>query len=121
MADRFIIIKSDGKQTTVMNQTKTANYLKNLINSNRHANLNQSLNDVDAGGKATGDYTFNGKPVKHSSSGIMGVKSVSLFFYIQDGVNYIFAMGEHAGSSSYKLTDYGQPTGDFQKNRTISI
>ncbi len=121
MADRFIIIKDDGKQTSVMNQTKTTNYLINLITKDRHPNLKQSLNDVVRGGNATGDYKFNGHPVMHGSSGTIGVKNVTLFFYILEGVNYIFAMGKHSGSSIYEISDYGQPTGDFQENRKISI
>ncbi|MCH2223800.1 MAG: hypothetical protein MK066_03445 [Crocinitomicaceae bacterium] len=123
MANQIVIIKSDGTQTRPMDQTQAENYLKKLIESNRVANLKQSLNDVTGGtkGKATGKYTFNKHAVLHASSGIMGVKSLSLFYYNLVGDHYIIAMGEHTGSSKYKLTDYGQPKGDFKKNATISI
>lgn len=122
MANQIIIIKSDGMPTNPMDQAQAENYLGNLIGANRVANLKQSLNDVTGGkGKPTGNYIFNTHPVLHASSGVQGVKSVSLFFYDNGGDHYIIAMGEHTGASTYKLTDYGQPTGDFKKNATISI
>lgn len=122
MANQIIIIKSDGTPTNPMDQAQAEKYLGNLIDANRLANLKQSLNDVTGGkGKATGSYRFNGHAVLHASSGVQGVKSVSLFFYDNGGDHYIIAMGEHTGASTYKLTDYGQPTGDFRKNATISI
>lgn len=122
MANQIIIIKSDGTETRPMDQAQAESYLGNLIEKNRIANLKQSLNDVTGEkGKATGDYKFNSHPVLHASSGVIGVKSVSLFFYEDNEDHYIIAMGEHTGPSSYKLTDYGQPSGDFKKNATISI
>lgn len=122
MANQIIIIKSDGTPTNPMDQAQAEKYLGNLIEANRIANLKQSLNDVTGGkGKPTGNYTFNNQPVLHASSGVQGVKSVSLFFYNQGGDHYIIAMGEHTADSTYKLTDYGQPTGEFRKNATITI
>ena len=31
------------------------------------------------------------------------------------------AMGEHTSSTNYKLTDYGQPDGDFEEGKTIAL
>lgn len=122
MSKNIIIIKSDGTATTPMAQAQAEVYLGKLITANRVANLKQSLNDVTGNkAKATGDYTFNTHPVLHASSGITGVKSVSLFLYKQASLFYIIAMGEHVSSKSYKLTDYGQPNGNFKKNATISL
>lgn len=122
MANKIIIIKSDGTPTNPMDQAQAESYLGNLIEPNRMANLKQALNDVTSGkGKATGNYTFNTHKVLHASSGVTGVKSVSLFFYDNAGDHYIIAMGEHVTSNTYKLTDYGQPTGDFKKNATITL
>ncbi|MFB6457941.1 hypothetical protein ACE38W_21905 [Chitinophaga sp. Hz27] len=122
MANQIVIIKSDGTSTQPMNQAQAESYLGNLITADRIANLKQALNDVTGGkGKPTGKYKFNNFPVLHASSGVIGVKSVSLFFYDNGGNHHIFAMGEHVAASSYKLTDYGQPAGDFKKNATITI
>lgn len=122
MPNQIVIIKSDGTPTQPMDQPQAESYLGNLIEANRLANLKQALNDVTGGkGKATGAYQFNGNPVLHASSGTTGVKSVSLFFYDANTNHYVIAMGEHTSSTTYKLTDYGQPSGDFAKNKTISL
>ncbi|MEO9384367.1 hypothetical protein [Chromobacterium phragmitis] len=123
MTDKIIIIKSNGEPTTAMDQPQAEEYLGNpkLITRNRLANLKQALNDVTSGkGKATGTYRFNGHPVLHASSG-NGEKSVSLFFYDENGDHYIIAMGEHVSSTSYTLSDYGQPDGPFRENATIAL
>jgi len=122
MSNKVIVIKSDGTHTSAMDQAQTEKYLGNLLHSDRQSNLKQSLNDVYSNkGKATGSYKFAGFPVLHASSGVLGVKSVSLFFYDNEGDHYIMAMGEHTGASTYKLTDYGQADGDFKFKATISI
>ena len=123
MANQFIIIKSDGTPTSPpMGQAQAESYLGNLINKDRVANLKQALNDVaDGKGKATGNRKYNNIPVLHASSGITGVKSVSLFFYDNNKDHYIVAMGEHVTSNSYKLSDYGQPSGDFKAGITFTI
>ncbi len=122
MSNQIIIIKSDGTQTQAMAQEQAKSYLGNLIYENRLANLSQSLNDVTGGGgKPTGDYTFAGHRVLHASSGKVGVKSVSLFYYDDNDDHYIIAMGEHVSSNAYKLSDYGQPDGDFKGDRTIAL
>lgn len=122
MSNQVIVIKSDGTHTTPMNQAQTEIYLGKLLNPDRQANLKQSLNDVYGNkGKATGSYRFGGFPVLHASSGVVGVKSVSLFFYDNGGNHYIIAMGEHTGASTYKLIDYGQANGEFKFKATISI
>ena len=118
----IIIIDSNGDEIGPMDQAQAQNYLRDLIEKNRFANLSQSLNDVvDGKGKATGDYTFNDQPVLHASSGIPGVKSVSLFFFEEEDIIYIIAMGEHKTSTTYKLTDYGQHDGDFKYKATITL
>lgn len=122
MANQIIIITKKGNKTQPMEQLQAENYLGNLINQNRVANLKQSLNDVTSGkGKATGEYKFDGHPVLHASSGKPDVKSVCLFYYDYNDDHYIIAMGEHTASKEYKLTDYGQKDGDFQKNKTIDL
>lgn len=121
MADEIVIVKTDGTSTRPMQQPQAENYLGNLIEKNRLANLKQSLNDVTGGkGKASGNYTFNTHPVLHASSG-NGQKSVSLFYYDDGGDHHIIAMGEHANSSTYRLSDYGQPDGDFKGGKTIAL
>lgn len=122
MANQFIIIKKDGIPTTPMAQAQAESYLGNLIEANRLANLKQALNDVANGkGKATGNRKFNNIPVLHASSGVMGVKSLSLFFYDNNRDHYIVAMGKHVAASSYTLSDYGQPSGDFKNGITFTI
>jgi hypothetical protein len=34
---------------------------------------------------------------------------------------YCFAMGEHANSSSYKISDFGPAAGNFQYNKTVQL
>jgi hypothetical protein len=123
---RMVIKKSDGTLTNPsMAQPQAVNYLKKLVHANRYASLNQALNDAfDNAGKATGAYTFDGHPVLHASSGD-GQQSVSLFFFADQTTITLFAMGEHMDLPKpkvrYKLSDYGQNAGDFQKNATIIL
>jgi hypothetical protein len=85
-------------------------------------NLSQALNQAfDGNGKATGDYRFQGQPVLHASAGKPGVSSVTLFYYVSSDVLYLFAMGQHESSSSYKITDFGPNTGDFRLGKTIPL
>ncbi|MBE5318687.1 hypothetical protein IM793_05945 [Pedobacter sp. MR2016-19] len=125
MANKIIIIEPDGTpKSPSMNQREAEIYLGGFIYANRIPYLKQSLNDVTNGKKkATGKYTFNGQPVLHASSGKLNVISLSLFFYKKEDDYYIFAMGEHIKhtKTDYKLSDYGQRTGEFKKNATISI
>ena len=120
----IIIIKRDGTQTRVMLQPQAESYLENLVDANRQANVKQSLNQTfDGSGKATGSYTFATQPVWHASSG-NGEKSVSIFFYMNGSIVMIIAMGEHVpakNQAKYKLSDYGQTSGDFKENNTITI
>ncbi len=41
--------------------------------------------------------------------------------YEESDVLYLFAMGQHAGSSSYDLCDFGRSSGSFQYGRTVSL
>lgn len=117
-----IVVKKDGQgETTAMLQPQVESYLGNLLLADRLANLKQALNDVFGGrGKASGGHLFEGSPVLHASSGNM-VKSVTLFFVMSGATARIFAMGEHAGSSSYTISDYGQRGTDFQLGRTLAL
>lgn len=126
MPENMIIIKKDGQRTNPpMAQAQAANYLKNLITSNRYANLTQSLNQAfNGGGKATGPYTYDQQPVLHASAGD-GQTSVSLFYYMSSDTIVLIAMGEHIKlpkpQVAYELSDYGQPAGDFASGKTIRL
>lgn len=116
-----MIKKRDGAATSAMAQPQVQSYLLNLLNVNRHANLKQALNDVFSGkGKASGAHIQDGQPVLHASSGNMQ-QSVTLFYYMSGAQATIFAMGEHAGSSSYRVSDYGQPSGSFVEGAKLAL
>lgn len=121
-ASSATIKKRDGSLTQPpMAQAQTQNYLLNLVLANRQANLKQALNDVFSGkGKATSAYLQDGHPVMHASSG-NGQQSVTLFYYMTGAGATIFAMGEHTGATSYRVSDYGQPTGQFSQNARINL
>jgi hypothetical protein len=113
--------KRDGELTGPLSQQRTESFLGNLIDKNRLANLKQALNDVFGGkGKATGPYRQDDQAVLHASSG-NGEKSVTVFYYISGQEAIVFAMGEHTGSNTYKVTDFGQPTGDFVEGANIKL
>lgn len=126
MPSDFVILRKDGTPTApTMKQAQVENYLVKLINLNRLASLKQALNDISGnGGKATNAYKHNGIPVKHASSGD-GQQSVSLFYTVAGNVATIIAMGEHITLPypmvRYKLSDYGQPMGDFKSGATIIL
>ena len=120
-AAKALIKKRDASPTRLMEQTQTQNYLINLLTKNRHANLKQALNDVFSGkGKPSGAHKQDNQPVLHASSGNMQT-SVTLFYYMTGGQATIFAMGEHRTSDSYKVSDYGQPTGTFVEGATVTL
>ena len=121
-AQTVVIVKADGAgETTGMRQPQAETYLTNLINANRHANLKQAMNDVFSGkGKTSGSHKFENSPVWHASSG-NGEKSVTLFYTMSGDTAKIFAMGEHATESSYRISDFGQRGTPFQSGRTISL
>ncbi|MFB6457943.1 hypothetical protein ACE38W_21915 [Chitinophaga sp. Hz27] len=122
MADKFIRIYDNVNQTGEMNQFEMQAELKTYIDRELYANLSQALNDVaDGRGSATGSKTFNGYPVLHASAGKIGRSSITLFWYEKDRNHYIIAMGEHANSTTYDLTHYGQIEGDFRLNNRITI
>lgn len=117
----IVVRKDGGGETTAMAQAQVESYLANLLEADRLANLKQALNDVFNGiGKPTGQHRFNDKPVMHASSGNV-VKSVTLFYYMSGSLARIFAMGEHASSASYTVSDFGQRGTAFQKGRTITL
>jgi hypothetical protein len=123
----MIVIKTaayGGGETTKMAQKLAETYLGKLIEKARLPNLKQAMNDAFGGrGKACGNYTYNGHKPLHASAGKPDRSSVTLFYY-PDPVGetlYCFAMGEHLGSSSYTISDFGPATGDFKKGTKIAL
>jgi hypothetical protein len=126
------ILKSDGTFSsrsgakTSMAQPQAQAYLQKLVHNNRFASLSQALNDVFGDkGKPTGAYQFDARAILHASSGD-GETSVSLFFYQENATTAVLvAMGNHLKvpkpQVKYKLTDYGQPTGSFKRDATITL
>jgi hypothetical protein len=127
MATSMVVIKIaswGGGQTTPMSQATAQKYLGNLLGngSPRLTNLSQAMNQAfNDQGKACGTLTYNGQAPKHASAGVIGVSSVTLFYYVVGVTLYCFAMGEHKGASSYKISDFGPSAGDFQYNKTIQL
>ena len=64
---------------------------------------------------------YDGHATLHASAGKEGVSSVTLFYYTLGVTLYLFAMGEHSTSSSYKISDFGPSTGSFQYNKTVQL
>jgi hypothetical protein len=126
MPANMIIIKRDGTQTAPpMAQAQAEVYLGKLIYANRTASLKQALNQAfDGDGKPTGDYKYGFNDVLHASSGD-GQQSVALFYYVFGNTIYLFAMGEHLDVPKpqvrYKLSDYGQPNGQYVEDATIIL
>ncbi|GKW12850.1 hypothetical protein [Pectobacterium punjabense] len=119
MSDIYII--DQGVQSGPFNQMQAEKELAEYLERNRHANMKQAMNDVTSGrGKATGSYTYDGHTVLHASSG-NSQKSVSIFFYHTETHDYLIAMGEHTTPTTYRLTDFGQKSGDFKLGKTISL
>lgn len=120
----IVIIKKDGTRTAPpMAQAQANNYLKKLVDAESHANLSQCLNQMcDHNGKATGIYSFDARPVLHTSAGRVGTANgVVVFFYTAGETHYIFAMGQHTDASSYAVNIYGQPDGDFKTGKAIRL
>lgn len=127
MASSMIVIKTaayGGGSTSAMNQMTAQTYLGNLLQkgSSRVTNLSQALNQAfNDQGKACGNLMYEGHAPLHASAGVMGVSSVTLFYYKLGMTLYCFAMGEHSGGSSYKLSDFGPAAGNFQYNKTVQL
>jgi len=126
MATNMIVIKtaaSGGGQTSPMLQATALTYLGNLVGKgSRLTNLSQALNQAfNDQGKSCGNHIYEGHAPKHASAGVAGVSSVTLFYYPQGITLYCFAMGEHKGSDSYKISDFGPAAGSFQYNKTIQL
>ena len=124
----MVIIKTaaaGGGQTLPMQQEQAKKYLGNILGSNagtRLTNLSQALNQAFGGqGKACGNLAYNGIAPLHASAGKQGVSSVTLFYYELAGTLYCFAMGEHASSSSYKISDFGPNNGSFKSGTTVIL
>jgi hypothetical protein len=124
----MIVVKPGSKDypagnTNKMPQHVVKTYLGNIIGEgSRLTNLSQALNQAfDGNGKATSGYTFHGEPVLHASAGVAGVSSVSLFYYQDGDVLYLFAMGEHKSSTRYKISDFGPSSGDFALGKTVAL
>ena len=127
MATSMVVIKTaqyGGGQTSAMSQAVAQTYLANLLGkgSPRLTNLSQAMNQAfNDQGKACGALRYNNQAPLHASAGVVGVSSVTLFYYTQGATLYLFAMGEHKGPSSYKISDFGPANGDFQFNKTIQL
>ena len=124
----MVIIKTPaagGGQTLPLHQEQAKKYLANILGSNagtRLTNLSQALNQAFGGsGKACGALQFNGNAPLHASAGVVGVSSVTVFYYETAGTLYCFAMGEHVSSSSYKISDFGPNNGSFKSGTTVIL
>ena len=113
----------------MMPQNRAQTYLEKLLTpgSSRVPNLKQAMNQAfDGQGKACGNYTYNGHKPLHASAGKPGVSSVTLFYYLDNGTLYCFAMGEHVETEKgqppvYEISDFGPATGDFKKGAKIVL
>lgn len=126
MATGMVVIKTKehgGGETTVMPQVVAQKYLANLVGpGTRLTNLSQALNQAfNDQGKSNGALLYDGKQTKHASAGVVGVSSVTLFYYERATVLYLFAMGQHRGGSSYLISDFGPASGDFKSGKTIQL
>lgn len=128
MATNMIIIKTaqhGGGQTNPMPQEQAKNYLGNILGANagsRLTNLSQALNQAFGDqGKSNGTLTYQGRQTMHASAGVVGVSSVTLFYYAQGSTLYLFAMGEHSSSNSYKVSDFGPNDGPFKQGKTVLL
>ncbi|MDM5064278.1 hypothetical protein OB934_15940 [Aeromonas salmonicida] len=117
----IIIIDGNGQALAAMTQREAETYLGDYLERNLQANMKQCMNDITSNkGKATGDYEYDSHPALHASSGNMQ-KSVSIFYYDDEDMHYIIAMGKHKTATSYNLSFYGQPAGSFKYKATIEL
>ncbi|MFE9820061.1 hypothetical protein [Streptomyces sp. NBC_00236] len=121
----MIILRANGAgQTGPMTQATTQTYLTNVLTRvgmlNRLPNMTQALNQAfNGGGLPTGAYVFNGFPVLHASAGNFQT-SVTLFYYVNNNVLMLFAMGEHANhAGNYRISIYGQAGTPFALNAVV--
>jgi hypothetical protein len=126
MATGMVVIKTKeygGGQTTTMPQVVAQSYLANLVGQGtRLTNLSQAMNQAfNDQGKPNGALLYDGMQTKHASAGVIGVSSVTLFYYERGAVLYLFAMGQHKGGSSYLISDFGPDTGDFKSGKTVQL
>jgi hypothetical protein len=126
MATGMVVIKTKeygSGETTVMPQVVAQKYLANLVGpGTRLTNLSQAMNQAfNDQGKSNGALLYDGKPTMHASAGVVGVSSVTLFYYERATMLYLFAMGQHRGGSSYVISDFGPDAGDFKSGKTIQL
>ena len=126
MATGMVVIKTTqhgGGETTTMPQIIAQKYLANLVGpGTRLTNLSQAMNQAfNDQGKSNGTLQYNGNQTKHASAGVVGVSSVTLFYYERGTVLYLFAMGQHKGGSSYQISDFGPATGTFASGKTVQL
>jgi len=110
----------NGRIVQDLNRERAGRYLGNLLRwqGTRITNLSQALNQVFAGdGKSCGKLVFEGRPTLHASAGRRGGTSVTLFYYVENEVANLFAMGQHSGPATYELSDFRPDTGNFASNR----
>lgn len=126
MATGMVVIKTKaygGGQTTTMPQIVAQKYLAGLVGAgSRLTNLSQAMNQAfNDQGKSNGSLLYDGQQTMHASAGVVGVSSVTLFYYERATVLYLFAMGQHKGGSSYQISDFGPDTGTFASGKTVQL
>ena len=129
----FVVIVEPRGHTQPMLQANAFEYLCAIVGCRdgdpERPNLSQALNDVFSNPRPAGtegkfngrDFLYNGNQTRHASAGVPGGTSVTLFFYVLRGTAYIFAVGEHVGQSSYRISHFGQPVGAFRMNALIDV
>ncbi|MDH6706596.1 hypothetical protein P3T27_003323 [Kitasatospora sp. MAA19] len=104
-------------------QTDAQTDLKLYIDIGRHTALGQALNDAyDGKGKDSGNHVVDGEKVnvRHSSAGVAGKATVTLFHFFKNNEFHLVALGEHVSSTAYRIDDVlGQETAPFQKKKTV--
>jgi hypothetical protein len=112
-----IVLKKYAKQPDAQTD------LKLYVDSGRYTALSQALNDAfDGKGKDSGTHLIDGEKVnvRHSSAGVVGKPSVTLFHFFKNNEFHLVALGEHVSSSGYRIDDVlGQETAPFQKKKTV--
>jgi hypothetical protein len=126
MATGMVIIKTKeygGGETTLMPQVVAQKYLAKLVGTgSRLTNLSQAMNQAfNDQGKSNGALMYDGKQTMHASAGVIGVSSLTLFYYERATILYLFAMGQHKGGSSYLISDFGPTDGSFQSGKTVQL
>ena len=131
-------VKGDDKKilggpTKPMLQEAAFQYLCTIIGCHdghpARPNLSQALNVVFSNPRPPGTegnfnghkYVYDGKQTRHASAGVADKSSVTLFFYVTQGIAYVFAVGEHEGNTSYRISHFGQPGTEFKMKGLIVL